>query len=89
MLKERNITIVASTPYLDEVRQCERVAFLSEGHVMGIDTPEIILDRYKGIFNPPRPTPKPLPVMEGSGPKSASKSATGGPRAAPPPAFAA
>ena len=27
MLKERNITIVASTPYLDEVRCCERVAF--------------------------------------------------------------
>ena len=53
MLKERNITIVASTPYLDEVRQCERVAFLSEGKVMGIDTPEIILDRYKDIFNPP------------------------------------
>ena len=53
MLKERDITIVASTPYLDEVRQCERVAFLSEGHVMGIDTPEIILDRFKSIFNPP------------------------------------
>ncbi|MBQ9672539.1 MAG: ABC transporter ATP-binding protein [Prevotella sp.] len=67
MLKEREITIVASTPYLDEVRQCERVAFLSEGQVMGIDTPEVILDRFKGIFNPPRPTPQPLPVMEGSG----------------------
>lgn len=56
MLKERNITIVASTPYLDEVRQCERVAFLSEGHVMGIDTPEIILDRFKDIFDPPEIT---------------------------------
>jgi ABC-2 type transport system ATP-binding protein len=53
MLKEREITIVASTPYLDEVRCCERVAFLSEGKVMGIDTPEIILDRFKDIFNPP------------------------------------
>ena len=53
MLKERDITIVASTPYLDEVRQCERVAFLSEGKVMGIDTPEVILDRFKDIFNPP------------------------------------
>ena len=53
MLKERNITIVASTPYLDEVRQCERVAFLSEGKVMGIDKPETILDRFKDIFNPP------------------------------------
>ena len=52
-LKERNITIVASTPYLDEVRRCERVAFLSEGKVMGIDTPEVILERFKDIFNPP------------------------------------
>ena len=58
MLKERNITIVASTPYLDEVRQCDRVAFLSEGHVMGIDTPEIILDRFRNIFNPPGITRK-------------------------------
>ena len=53
MLKERQITIVASTPYLDEVRQCERVAFLSKGKVMGIDKPEIILDQFKDIFNPP------------------------------------
>ena len=53
MLKERQITIVASTPYLDEVRRCERVAFLSEGKVMGIDKPEIILDRFKDVFNPP------------------------------------
>ena len=52
MLKERDITIVASTPYLDEVRQCERVAFLSEGKVIGIDTPEVILDRFRDIFNP-------------------------------------
>ena len=51
-LKERDITIVASTPYLDEVRQCERVAFLSEGRLMGIDTPELILERYKDVFNP-------------------------------------
>ena len=52
MLKEQGITIVASTPYLDEVRCCERVAFLSEGRVMGIDKPEIILDQFKDIFNP-------------------------------------
>ena len=52
-LKERGITIIASTPYLDEVRQCERVAFLSEGKVMGIDTPEVILESFKDVFNPP------------------------------------
>ena len=53
MLKERGITIVASTPYLDEVRCCERVAFLDHGKIRGIDKPEVILDRFKDIFNPP------------------------------------
>lgn len=53
MLKERGITIIASTPYLDEVRRCERVAFLSEGKLQGIDTPDVILDRFGHIFNPP------------------------------------
>ena len=52
-LKERGITIVASTPYLDEVRQCERVAFLNEGRLQGIDKPDVILDRFADIFNPP------------------------------------
>ena len=52
-LKERGITIVASTPYLDEVRCCERVAFLDQGKIRGIDRPEIILDRFADIFNPP------------------------------------
>ncbi len=53
MLKERNITIMASTPYLDEVRRCERVAFLDHGQIQGIDTPEVILDRFANVFNPP------------------------------------
>lgn len=53
MLKESGITIVASTPYLDEVRRCNRVAFLKEGSVHGIDTPEIILNRFADVFNPP------------------------------------
>ena len=53
ILKERGITIVASTPYLDEVRRCERVAFLDHGHLRGSDKPDIILDRFADIFNPP------------------------------------
>ncbi len=51
-LKERGITIVASTPYLDEVRCCERVAFLDHGQIRGIDTPEVILDAFREVFNP-------------------------------------
>ena len=52
MLKERGITIVASTPYLNEVRCCERVAFLNGGKIMGIDTPDNILTQFADIFNP-------------------------------------
>ena len=47
------ITIVASTPYLDEVRCCQRVAFLDHGVVKGVGTPDAILDEFRDIFNPP------------------------------------
>ena len=53
MLKEQGITILASTPYLDEVRCCERVAFLDQGQVRGIGTPDDILSQFASIFNPP------------------------------------
>ncbi len=52
-LKESGITIVASTPYLDEVRCCERVAFLDQGKVRGIGTQDDILTQFASIFNPP------------------------------------
>ena len=52
MLKERGITIVASTPYLDEVRRCERVEFLDHGQLRGIGTPEDVLLRFADVFNP-------------------------------------
>ncbi len=53
MLKDRGITIVASTPYLDEVRCCERVAFLEHGKIRGVDTPDAILEQFRDVFNPP------------------------------------
>ena len=71
-LKERGITIMASTPYLDEVRCCERVAFLDHGRIRGIDTPEVILDRFKNIFNPP-PLKAPPSAPEGATIASNSK----------------
>ena len=57
-LRERDITIVASTPYLDEVRCCDRVAFLHEGRLRGIGKPAEILDRFAAVFNPPAPERK-------------------------------
>ena len=52
-LREKCITIVAATPYLDEVRRCDRVAFLDKGVLRGIGTPEKILHDYADIFCPP------------------------------------
>ncbi len=51
-LRSRGITIVASTPYLDEVRCCDRIAFISEGMVRGIGEPDEVLNRFKKIFMP-------------------------------------
>ena len=42
-----------SVLFLDEVRCCERVAFLDQGKVHGIDTPDRILTQFADIFNPP------------------------------------
>ncbi len=45
-LRDRGITIIAATPYLDEVRRCHRVAFLQEGRLMAIGKPDEILREY-------------------------------------------
>lgn len=51
-LRRHEITIVVATPYLDEIRCCDRVAFLYQGRVMGVDTPAVVLDRFHDIFTP-------------------------------------
>jgi ABC-2 type transport system ATP-binding protein len=52
-LKEQGITILASTPIMDEARQCDRIAFINEGEIKGIDTPDRILHRFADILCPP------------------------------------
>lgn len=52
MLRERGITIMASTPYLDEVRRCDRVAFLHQGKMEGIGKPDVVLEQFRDIFMP-------------------------------------
>lgn len=39
MLKKEGITIVASTPYMDEALQCDRIALIDKGEILSIDTP--------------------------------------------------
>lgn len=38
-LKDDGITILVSTPYMDEAGQCDRIALIQEGRFMNIDTP--------------------------------------------------
>ena len=53
-LRDQGITIMVSTPFMDEARKCERIAFVYEGKIQGIDTPDIILEKFKDILCPPR-----------------------------------
>lgn len=41
-LKAKGITILVSTPYMDEASLCDRVALIAEGEIMQIDTPAAI-----------------------------------------------
>lgn len=38
-LKQQNIAIVVSTPYMDEAKLCDRIALMQQGKIMRIDTP--------------------------------------------------
>jgi ABC-2 type transport system ATP-binding protein len=45
-LKDQGITVVVSTPYMDDASLCERILFLYRGQVLTIDTPQAIIDRH-------------------------------------------
>ncbi len=47
-LLKKNITIVMSTPYLDEAERCSRVALMHEGKVLVVDTPQNIKQLMQG-----------------------------------------
>ncbi|TYB76308.1 ABC transporter ATP-binding protein [Bizionia myxarmorum] len=51
-LQEKNITILVSTPYMDEAALCDRIALIQDGKILQIDTPEAIVNQYpKTIYN--------------------------------------
>lgn len=51
-LKQEGITIIASTPYLNEMKCCDRIAFIRDGQIQGINTPEHILQQFSHILSP-------------------------------------
>ena len=46
-LKEQGITILVSTPYMDEASQCDRIALIQNGEFLKIDTPDTIIEQYR------------------------------------------
>lgn len=45
-LKKQGITILVSTPYMDEASRCDRIALMNEGKILGIDTPENMVKAF-------------------------------------------
>ncbi len=45
-LKEQDITIVVSTPYMDEANLCDRIALIQEGKILSVNTPSAMIKEY-------------------------------------------
>ncbi len=56
-LKAQGLTILVSTPYMDEAGRCDRVALIQKGRILGIDQPGALGGRH------------PLPLLAVGGPE--------------------
>lgn len=45
-IRESGVSILVSTPYMDEAALCDRIAMISEGYIIGGGTPEQIRESY-------------------------------------------
>lgn len=49
-LKKQGITILVSTPYMEEARLCERIALMQNGKIMSVNTPQNIVAAYPTVL---------------------------------------
>lgn len=49
-LKETGLTILVSTPYMDEALLCEKIALMQSGEILSIDTPQGIISQFRGAM---------------------------------------
>ncbi len=49
-LQKKGITILVSTPYMDEASLCDRIALIQKGKILKIDSPENIINNYEKII---------------------------------------
>lgn len=49
-LQKKGITILVSTPYMDEAAMCDRIALIQKGKILKIDSPENVTKKYDKII---------------------------------------
>ena len=49
-LQKKGITILVSTPYMDEASLCDRIALIQNGKVLKIDSPQAITNDYDKVI---------------------------------------
>lgn len=49
-LKTQGITVLVSTPYMDEAALCDRIALIQHGNLLAIDSPDGIVNAYPGTL---------------------------------------
>ncbi len=47
-IRHESITVVVSTPYMDEANRCDRIALIQDGRIIGINPPETFIRDFKG-----------------------------------------
>lgn len=47
-MKREGITMLVSTPYMDEATRCDRIALMQHGRFLQVDTPRNLVDGYPG-----------------------------------------
>jgi ABC-2 type transport system ATP-binding protein len=49
-LWQEGVTIIVSTPYMDEAERCSRVGFLSHGKLIATGRPDDLRNRFRGVI---------------------------------------
>jgi ABC-type multidrug transport system ATPase subunit len=47
-IQHKGVTVVVSTPYMDEATRCDRIALIQNGEIIKIDSPNNIVSNFRG-----------------------------------------
>lgn len=49
-LRKNGMTVIVSTPYMDEANKCDEIALIHKGRILEINRPQNIVSNYKGYL---------------------------------------